>query len=120
MKRKRTHVVKVTLNDDEINKLDSKRNRTPRATYLRKSALSDIVHADNETQKNLILQLARIGNNLNQITKQIHMSAMNAPSFERGSSIIARTQFLKELHEINQSLENLWRYAEQPKSKKRE
>ncbi|HEK0777974.1 TPA: plasmid mobilization relaxosome protein MobC [Proteus mirabilis] len=77
-KYKRKNMISLCLNDEEFEKVKSlsENLNIPRATAIREvlilkadAVLSKIKKNDN---KELILELNRIGNNLNQITKKIN------------------------------------------------
>lgn len=107
--KNRHHVIKVTLNNDELEKLNQRRGSTPKATYLRKSALSPLCKSKSKSntlslakQRDLYIALSRIGNNINQITKKVNMT------FTDSKNVIAHAKLLKELNAINAKLDALW------------
>lgn len=77
-KYKRKNMISLCLDDDEYSKVELITNllNVPRATAVRIVLISNIDYVLSKIKKNdnkaLLLELSRIGNNLNQITKQIN------------------------------------------------
>ena len=102
-KRKvREHRVEVRLSDDELNQLKNA-NASSIARFLRESALSAVNKQETQVpqftklDRDFLLELSRIGNNINQIAR-----AVNARGFASGEDIAA----------ITAAQETIWNIAE--------
>ncbi|MDU1576019.1 MAG: plasmid mobilization relaxosome protein MobC [Pantoea sp.] len=77
-KYKRKNMISLCLNDDEYSKIEKITSalNVPRATASREILISNADNILSKIKKNdnkaLVLELNRIGNNLNQITKKIN------------------------------------------------
>lgn len=77
-KYKRKNMISICLNDDEYSKIEnlSSSLNVPRATAVREVLILNSDHILSKIKKNsnkeLLLELNKIGNNLNQITKKIN------------------------------------------------
>lgn len=84
----RTKVVKVTLFDAEFELLEEKNPYNSVAKLLRESALKFVKHEEVSTSmyskldRNFILELSRIGTNINQISKAINTHVAREEPFE--------------------------------------
>lgn len=73
---KRTHRRMVNLSDEELKTVEKKANKANMTIpeYLRTSAIKTTIKEPDKDYSNLAFQLAKIGSNLNQITKRVHES----------------------------------------------
>lgn len=84
----RTKVVKVTLFDSEFKLLEDKNPYNSVAKLLRESALKAVKQEDIQTStyskldRDFILELSRIGTNINQISKAINTNIAREEPFE--------------------------------------
>ena len=84
----RTKVVKVTLFDSEFKLLEDKNPYNSVAKLLRESALKAVKQEDVHTStyskldRDFILELSRIGTNINQISKAINTNIAREEPFE--------------------------------------
>ena len=107
-KRKvREHRVEVRLSDDELNQLKNA-NASSIARFLRESALSAVNKQETQVpqftklDRDFLLELSRIGNNINQISKAINTDiASNRPldAARLLHLLIGVDQTLKELRD---------------------
>ncbi len=89
----RTNLVKVRLSDNELARLDGLRSTTPRSRFLRQTTLSET--GVNDIDPIAVIQLSRIGNNINQIAKKLN----------EGGRITDNKALLKELENLKEILE---------------
>ena len=84
----RTKVVKVTLFDSEFKLLEDKNPYNSVAKLLRESALKAVKQEDIQTStyskldRDFILELSRIGTNINQLSKAINTNIAREEPFE--------------------------------------
>ena len=71
--QKRGHCVSVRLNASELAELDDWRGKMQRGEYLRHAAFSTLPTVVPEINRAAWVEMARVGSNLNQITKLLHL-----------------------------------------------
>ena len=104
MKTRRQHVLKIRLSDSERAHFQSVFPRRALGTSLRALALGQPLPRRNEvadSKRDVTLQLARIGNNLNQIAHGFNRAALTG---ER----IDAVRIAVELAAIRAAMEALW------------
>lgn len=98
----RKHRVEVRLSDEELEQLKNM-NPPSLARLLRESALGmkqDKKQYYSKIDQTFILELSRIGNNINQIAKAVHLDVAQTNSFDKVKLLhllISIDQQLKEL-----------------------
>ena len=106
MVRNRAKQLKFFVNDEELERIKNKvtASKLSQSDYLRKTALDrEIVVIDGVRE--LVLELKRIGTNLNQLTKLSHQSRVNDVS--------------GEMEQINKELKEVWQLLRQSLHAKR-
>ena len=91
--RKREKQIKVWLNEEEYKSLCSRveKSNLTQGDFIRKSILEkNMIIVDLQP---VLLELKRIGNNLNQLTKAVHQGKVNCSN---------------ELGEVKEELKKLW------------
>lgn len=65
--------IKIRLSEAEYNELKKQADGKPMASYMRKLCVSPQKNTPNSTDPRLLLQLAGIGNNINQIARNLNI-----------------------------------------------
>lgn len=98
-KRDKTLLIRLTKTEYEKIKQNADYEQLQTAVYIRQKALNQTIKRKHEIpkiDKNLLLALARIGNNINQIAKQLN-----------SNQSIEATNCLLQLAKISEQLDNL-------------
>jgi uncharacterized membrane-anchored protein len=92
--RERNKQLNIRLNEEEVKVMQKniKKSKLSQSEYIRKSILQKNIIVIDEI-KELMVELKRVGNNLNQITRM-----MNSGEIKDS----------KELTEVKNNLENIW------------
>jgi uncharacterized membrane-anchored protein len=92
--RERDKQLNIRLNEEEVKVMQKniKKSKLSQSEYIRKSILQKNIIVIDEI-KELMVELKRVGNNLNQITRM-----MNSGEIKDS----------KELTEVKNNLENIW------------
>ena len=92
--RERDKQLNIRLNEEEVKVMQKniKKSKLSQSEYIRKSILQKNIIVVDEI-KDLMVELKRVGNNLNQITRM-----MNSGEIKDS----------KELTEVKNNLENIW------------
>ena len=92
--RERDKQLNIRLNEEEVKVMQKniKKSKLSQSEYIRKSILQKNIIVIDEI-KELMVELKRVGNNLNQITRM-----MNSGEIKDS----------KELKEVKNNLENIW------------
>jgi len=92
--RERDKQLNIRLNEEEVKVMQKniKKSKLSQSEYIRKSILQKNIIVIDEI-KGLMVELKRVGNNLNQITRM-----MNSGEIKDS----------KELTEVKNNLENIW------------
>jgi len=77
----RHHAVRVFMSDSEYSLLRSRAGQTPLSGFLRRAGLG-VSSGKNEALLPLILQIARLGNNLNQIARSLNIGNKTGSSID--------------------------------------
>ena len=103
----RTNIVKVRLTDSELNLIKEKNPYASVSRFMRESTLGTI-HQLNEkpkqkystSEKNLLIELSRIGTNVNQIAKAVNADVKNLNDFDKTKLLILLLDIEKQLREL--------------------
>jgi len=103
----RTNIVKVRLTDSELSLIQEKNPYASVSRFMRESTLGTI-HQTNEkpkqkylnSQKNLLIELSRIGTNVNQIAKAVNADVKNLNDFDKTKLLILLIDIEKQLREL--------------------
>ncbi|EPY2275049.1 MobC family plasmid mobilization relaxosome protein [Clostridium sporogenes] len=99
MNRSRPKQIVIRVSEDELKKIKNKvsKSKLTQNEYLIRAALDKKILVVDEL-KDLNIELKRIGNNLNQLTKSVHEGKANCS---------------KELLEINEEMKEVWQLLRQ-------
>ena len=104
LKEKRSKSIEVVFSDDELIALDERRGEIPRARFLREIALNQKparLTTYKKIDPELLIELNRIGCNLNQIAYFINRKDENV-------SIVDKLTVLNALSLIRDELNRIW------------
>lgn len=108
MSRERPIQVKVYLNEKEHKRLQNKieKSKLKQSDYIRKSILNkDILVV--EDIKELLIELKRIGNNINQLTKAVNSGNVKDIS---GSITLKNEKYDLVFDELLRVLKKVWKW----------
>lgn len=77
-KQKQTHCVSVRLTDDELQKIDEARGKTPRGTWCRKIILGANIYNIPEVNRRTYIESARWAGALTQLAKDKNLGKVIA------------------------------------------
>lgn len=99
MNRARPKQIVIRANEKEFEKIKNKvaKSKLTQNEYLLKSALNKEIIVIKGIRE-LTIELKRIGNNLNQLTKAVHEGKVNCS---------------KELNEVNEEMKEVWQLLRQ-------
>lgn len=105
---KRQRTVKLTLSDDEFHLISSSAKKTPVSKYIRDFLLEHLMtdsqrftpEIQKKADKSLLVEVARIGNNINQIARQLN--TIDDP--------LERAKYFAYIQYISSQLDELVRY----------
>lgn len=99
MNRKRPKQIVIRASEKEFEKIKSKveKSKLTQNEYLLKSALDKKIVVV-EGVRDLTVEVKRIGNNLNQLTRAVHEGKVNCS---------------KELSEVNEEMKEVWQLLRQ-------
>ncbi len=99
MNRARPHQIVIRVNEKELEQIKKnvEKSNLTQNEYLIKASLNKKIVVI-EGLKDITLELKRIGNNLNQITKAIHQGKVNCD---------------EELNAINMEMKKIWQLLKQ-------
>lgn len=106
MRPLRPHVIKVRFSQDELALIKSKNTLAYPARYIREAALhaaqnQAMPRQYSQLQRETILHLARIGNNLNQLAKAVNSDLHDFGTFDRVKLLHMLIQIQHALAELN-------------------
>lgn len=91
---KRDKTIKIRVNDDELALLNERKQKPELARWMREYCLSaESIQIKHSVDPELLRQLAGIGNNINQLTRNENIAA-------KGGSLTSTTERIKLLLEL--------------------
>ena len=105
----RTNIVKVRLTDSELNLIKEKNPHASLSRFMREATLNAArptaqieqpKQKYSTTHKNLLIELSRIGTNVNQIARAINADVKNLNDFDKTKLLILLLDIEKQLREL--------------------
>jgi len=99
----RSKSIKVRVSEDEFLKLNELKTEIQLASWMRKTCLNEKVNSRTQppkTDPKLLFEVAKIGNNINQIARQINI-------LNKSEQRLDTVQILLELNHINEFIKGL-------------
>ena len=105
----RTNIVKVRLTDSELNLIKEKNPHASLSRFMREATLNAArptapieqpKQKYSTTHKNLLIELSRIGTNVNQIAKAVNADVKNLNDFDKTKLLILLIDIEKQLREL--------------------
>lgn len=105
----RTNIVKVRLTDSELNLIKEKNPHASLSRFMREATLNAArptapieqpKQKYSTTHKNLLIELSRIGTNVNQIARAINVDVKNLNDIDKTKLLILLLDIEKQLKEL--------------------